>query len=166
MQLHFAMSLKQSGALIYDRLQDKYDFVTGALTYNPDPLTDQKEAELTEQLAQEARDSKDGYAMRMLDVSKEGWSMIVTYKGEGQMILVQPMKMNEKLTIHHSEEPSAETITVDGVEMLYSLYTSGSQGIRFIHNLPSSDFHIVYYIEATKGVTKEELLEIAKAYLQ
>ncbi|ETT72409.1 hypothetical protein C173_13745 [Paenibacillus sp. FSL R7-277] len=158
--------LKQSGALIYDRLQDKYDFVTGALTYNPDPLTDQKEAELTEQLAQEARDSKDGYAMRMLDVSKEGWSMIVTYKGEGQMILVQPMKMNEKLTIHHSEEPSAETITVDGVEMLYSLYTSGSQGIRFIHNLPSSDFHIVYYIEATKGVTKEELLEIAKAYLQ
>ncbi|WP_340022073.1 hypothetical protein MHI24_24235 [Paenibacillus sp. FSL K6-1096] len=158
--------LKQSGALILDTLQDKYDFATGSLTYNSDPLTEQNEAALTAQLAQEARNSKEGYAMKRLNVSKEGWSMILTYKGEGQTILVQPMRLNEKLTIHLPEESSAETISVDGVEMLYSLYSSGSQGIRFIHNIPGSEYHIVYYIEATKGVAKEELLAIAKAYLQ
>ncbi|WP_068613253.1 hypothetical protein [Paenibacillus tuaregi] len=158
--------LKGSGARTFDKLQDKYDFVGSSLSYYPNQLSDQEEAALTDQLEQEARNSKQQYAMKMLDVSKENWSMIARYKGEGQTILVQPIRTNNMLRIHLAEEPTAKTITVDGVEMLYSEYESGSKGVRFIYNIPNSDFHINYYIEATKGVTKDELLAMAKAYLQ
>lgn len=158
--------LKGAGAHIFDKLQDKYGFVGSSLRYNPNELTDQERAGLTDQLAKEARDSQQEYAMKLLDVSKESWSMMATYKGEGQTILVQPIRTNEKVTVHLSEESPAETIMVDGSEMLYSVYEDGSQGIRFIYNIPNSDFHINYYIEATKGVAKDDLLTIAKAYLQ
>ncbi|HEY4391006.1 MAG TPA: hypothetical protein VGN02_06625 [Paenibacillus sp.] len=158
--------LQGSGAHIFDKLQDKYDFVGSSLRYSPNELTDQERAGLTDQLAQEARDSQQKYAMELLDVSKEAWSMIATYKGEGQTILVQPIRTNEKVTVHLAEESPTETIMVDGSEMLYSTYESGSHGIHFIYNIPNSDFHINYYIEATKGVAKDDLLTIATAYLQ
>lgn len=158
--------LKGSGVHTFDKLQNKYHFVGSSLIYNPDELTDQEKAALTDQLAQEARDSNQEYAMKMLDVSKEDWSMIATYQGEGQTILVQPMRTDDKVITHLADEPSSEKMTVDGVEMLYSAYDSGNHGVRFIYNIPNSDFHINYYIEATKGVAKDDLLAIAKAYLQ
>ncbi|MBR2566834.1 MAG: hypothetical protein IKE29_19770 [Paenibacillus sp.] len=148
-----------------------YSFDRANLSYHtPKPLTAEDETSLTEELKRQATESDVGYAMAPLETLKDNWNMYISYKSSDGQIVIQPWKRKEKLTIHFNENhvDAKEEMKISGVDVLYKEANkrSSNRSIQFIYNIPNSDYHINYYIEATRKITKAELIEIAKSFLE
>lgn len=148
-----------------------YSFDRTNLSYRtPKPLTAEAETALTEKLKRQALESDVGYAMAPLETLKDNWNMYISYKSADGQIVIQPWKKKDKLTIHLNKEHVApkERMKIHGVDVLYKEADerSKNRSIQFIYDVPNSEYHISYYIEATRKITKAELIELAESILK
>lgn len=148
-----------------------YSFDRANLSYRtPKPLTAEAETSLTEKLKQQALESDVGYAMAPIETLKDNWNMYISYKSTDGQIVIQPWKSKEKLTIYLNENHVGpkEKMKIHEVDVLYQEANerSNNRSIQFIYNIPNSEYHINYYIEATRKITKAELIELAKSLLE
>ncbi|AWB43128.1 hypothetical protein DCC85_02030 [Paenibacillus sp. CAA11] len=162
--------LKGQSAKIFDQVLD-YKFESATLHYKPiiwvHPLTAEKEHAIAEQLRKQAEQSHKDYAMMPIEISKDHWNMVSTYKKGKSQFFLNMMKSDDKTTLYTHEEQISkrEKLVIDGVDMMYTEVEVG-RTITWVHNVPNSNFTITYSISTGNDVSKEKLIQMVKLFLK
>ncbi|UFJ41364.1 DUF4367 domain-containing protein [Brevibacillus humidisoli] len=168
-----ALRAKMEGqyVTILDSLNGGYAFKDAAVTFTPmtyvNPLSPEEKAALAEKLKKQAEESKQDYAMQPVELSKDHWQINSTYTQNGKDVRVSMLRTSGKETLIFSEDTDfqREKLVVNGVDIWYTDFGAG-KNVMWIYDVPGTGQTIRYHIETGNPVSKEELIEMAKAYLQ
>lgn len=168
-----ALKAKMEGqsVAIMDSLDGGYAFKDAAVTFTPmpyvNPLSPEEEAALAAKLKKQAEESKQDYAMQPVELSKDHWRINSTYAKDGKEVRVSMLRTSGKETLISSTagDVQREKLVVDGVDIWYTDFGTG-KNVMWIYDVPDTEQTIRYHIETGNPVSKEELIQMAKPYLQ
>jgi hypothetical protein len=162
--------MKGQSVKIFDSLPGKHNFEHATVFFTPitdvNPPTPKEQTAIAEKLRKQAEESKQEYAMLPVEMSKDHWRILSTYKKGGSAIQVAMSRTSGKETflVHKEWGSKREKFVVKGVEMIYTDFGTG-HNIQWIYDVPNSTHTIRYHIETGKQINKKDLIKIAESYL-
>ncbi|MET3291565.1 UNVERIFIED_CONTAM: hypothetical protein ABID98_004135 [Brevibacillus sp. OAP136] len=163
--------MKDQSVKIFDSLEGKYKFTSAGVDFEPitnvNPPSPEEQAAIVKKLKKQAEESKKEYAMIPVELSKDHWRMFINYTSHGKQITVQMSRTSEKETIlvHKDWDLKQEKLVVKGVDMLFTDFGTG-KNIQWVYDVPNTTQTILYHIEASNPISKEELVKLAESYLK
>lgn len=162
---------------LFERIGGNYKFERATVFFFPTvfekPMTPQEETKLADTLRKQAEESGKDYAMMPLEIAPDHWRINGTYKQGEQEIRVSMARIPGKQTILVPEDADVkrENLKVKGVDMLYAEFNGKDTGIsgrniQWVEDVPGSEQAVHYHIETGLQISKEQLIKLAKAYLQ
>lgn len=160
--------------MILDSLNNGYKYANGSIIYEAvtdvNPLSQEEEKAITDKLREQAEQSPNKYAVMPVEVSKDHWALLSTYKKGSQKIYVSIARTEGKTRLWMNEKDyesiTTDMLAVNDVEMMYSQYKAGGKGLTWVVDVPGTKQTIRHHIDAGKEVSKQELINIAKEYIQ
>ncbi len=163
--------MKDQSVKILDSLEGTYKFSGAGVDFQPitnvNPPSPEEQAAIAKKLKKQAEESKKEYAMMPVELSKDHWRMFINYTSQGKQITVQMSRTSEKETIlvHKEWDLKQEKLVVKGVDMLFTDFGTG-KNIQWVYDVPNTTQTILYHIEASNPISKEELVKMAELYLE